>query len=91
MQRILRGLGYDLVADGRIGPRTTEAVRTFQRYANLERAAGGGRVADVMRNATPMEVNGQLDANTRGWLRAYAQIFGRVDQSNRPGDLIPWT
>jgi peptidoglycan hydrolase-like protein with peptidoglycan-binding domain len=90
MQRILRGLGYDLVADGRIGPRTTEAVRTFQRFANLERAAGGGRVATLARNMTPMDVNGQLDANTRGWLRMYANALGYLDQSNRPGDLVPW-
>lgn len=90
MQRVLRGLGYNLVADGKVGPATRGVVSQFQRQANFERAAGGGRVANAARGLADMQVNGELDANTRGWLRLYANVLGTLDQSNRPGDLQPW-
>lgn len=88
LQRILRALGYTLVADGKVGARTADAVSQFQRQANFERA--GSTRWSGLAGQPYMTVNGQLDQLTREWLYRYMNSFGRLDQSNQPGDLQPW-
>lgn len=60
-QTYLAALGYDLVVDGEIGPKSKAAIRAFQRYAGLE-------VDGIVGPLTSAALRAKLEAHAAGMM-----------------------
>ena len=62
-QTYLAALGYDLVVDGEIGPKSKAATKAFQRYAGLE-------VDGIVGPLTSAALRAKLEAHAAGMMEA---------------------